>query len=93
MASSLYNLALDFSKELNYTKAIMARQGDKGITVTVKPFLNGLQMDTSGGTFTLKGTTPSNRYVDSVATSGSVSIKWTHFLRVFLQPIHSRVVS
>ncbi|HCR3181771.1 TPA: hypothetical protein ON411_002885, partial [Enterococcus faecium] len=52
-----------------YTKAIMARQGDKGITVTVKPFLNGLQMDTSGGTFTLKGTTPSNRYVDSVATS------------------------
>ncbi|HCD3593865.1 TPA: hypothetical protein NBO28_002786, partial [Enterococcus faecium] len=59
----------DFSKELNYTKAIMARQGDKGITVTVKPFLNGLQMDTSGGTFTLKGTTPSNRYVDSVATS------------------------
>ncbi|HDA6175108.1 TPA: hypothetical protein O5L96_002922, partial [Enterococcus faecium] len=49
--------------------AIMARQGDKGITVTVKPFLNGLQMDTSGGTFTLKGTTPSNRYVDSVATS------------------------
>ncbi|HFQ4206223.1 hypothetical protein, partial [Enterococcus faecium] len=61
--------ALDFSKELNYTKAIMARQGDKGITVTVKPFLNGLQMDTSGGTFTLKGTTPSNRYVDSVATS------------------------
>ncbi|HFQ4099163.1 TPA: hypothetical protein ACGV3G_002747, partial [Enterococcus faecium] len=53
----------------NYTKAIMARQGDKGITVTVKPFLNGLQMDTSGGTFTLKGTTPSNRYVDSVATS------------------------
>ncbi|HAQ6182681.1 TPA: hypothetical protein IX244_002788, partial [Enterococcus faecium] len=35
----------------------------------VKPFLNGLQMDTSGGTFTLKGTTPSNRYVDSVATS------------------------
>ncbi|HBL1468226.1 TPA: hypothetical protein LP239_002574, partial [Enterococcus faecium] len=55
--------------ELNYTKAIMARQGDKGITVTVKPFLNGLQMDTSGGTFTLKGTTPSNRYVDSVATS------------------------
>ncbi|HCR3941063.1 TPA: DUF2479 domain-containing protein, partial [Enterococcus faecium] len=67
--SSLYNLALDFSKELNYTKAIMARQGDKGITVTVKPFLNGLQMDTSGGTFTLKGTTPSNRYVDSVATS------------------------
>ncbi|HFR4261254.1 TPA: hypothetical protein ACHVSL_002824, partial [Enterococcus faecium] len=66
MASSLYNLALDFSKELNYTKAIMARQGDKGITVTVKPFLNGLQMDTSGGTFTLKGTTPSNRYVDSV---------------------------
>ncbi|MCF8699679.1 hypothetical protein L5H80_14595, partial [Enterococcus faecium] len=39
------------------------------ITVTVKPFLNGLQMDTSGGTFTLKGTTPSNRYVDSVATS------------------------
>ncbi|MDV4763887.1 hypothetical protein NNG07_02770 [Enterococcus faecium] len=69
MASSLHNLALDFSKELNYTKAIMARQGDKGITVTVKPFLNGLQMDTSGGTFTLKGTTPSNRYVDSVATS------------------------
>jgi hypothetical protein len=69
MASSLYNLALDFSKELNYTKAIMARQGDKGITVTVKPFLNGLQMDTSGGTFTLKGTTPSNRYVDNVATS------------------------
>lgn len=69
MASSLYNLALDFSKELNYTKAITARQGDKGITVTVKPFLNGLQMDTSGGTFTLKGTTPSNRYVDSVATS------------------------
>ncbi|HCI0755691.1 TPA: hypothetical protein ACQJIS_002662, partial [Enterococcus faecium] len=69
MASSLYNLALDFSKELNYTKAIMARQGDKGITVTVKPFLNGLQMDTSGGTFTLKGTTPSNRYVDSVDTS------------------------
>ncbi|XIN50900.1 hypothetical protein N8C73_08690 [Enterococcus faecium] len=69
MASSLYNLALDFSKELNYTKAIMARQGDKGITVTVKPYLNGLQMDTSGGTFTLKGTTPSNRYVDSVATS------------------------
>lgn len=69
MTSSLYNLALDFSKELNYTKAIMARQGDKGITVTVKPFLNGLQMDTSGGTFTLKGTTPSNRYVDSVATS------------------------
>ncbi|EMF0571700.1 BppU family phage baseplate upper protein [Enterococcus faecium] len=69
MASSLYNLALDFSKELNYTKAIMARQGDKGITVTVKPFLNGLQMDTSGGTFTLKGTTPSNRYVDSVATN------------------------
>ncbi|HFD1667353.1 TPA: hypothetical protein QFP77_000926 [Enterococcus faecium] len=69
MASSLYNLALDFSKELNYTKAIMARQGDKEITVTVKPFLNGLQMDTSGGTFTLKGTTPSNRYVDSVATS------------------------
>ncbi|HFC9229106.1 TPA: hypothetical protein QFT43_000742 [Enterococcus faecium] len=69
MASSLYNLALDFSKELNYTKAIMARQGDKGITVTVKPFLNGLKMDTSGGTFTLKGTTPSNRYVDSVATS------------------------
>ncbi|AFM70835.1 BppU family phage baseplate upper protein [Enterococcus hirae] len=69
MANSLYNLALDFSKELNYTKAIMARQGDKGITVTVKPFLNGLQMDTSGGTFTLKGTTPSNRYVDSVATS------------------------
>lgn len=69
MASSLYNLALDFSKELNYTKAIMARQGDKGITVTVKPFLNGLQMDTSGGTFTLKGTTSSNRYVDSVATS------------------------
>ncbi|WP_241694683.1 coiled-coil domain-containing protein [Enterococcus faecium] len=69
MASSLYNLALDFSKELNYTKAIMARQGDKGITVTVKPFLNGLQMDTSGGIFTLKGTTPSNRYVDSVATS------------------------
>ncbi|EJC3726513.1 hypothetical protein MYY15_002511 [Enterococcus faecium] len=69
MASSLYNLALDFSKELNYTKAIMARQGDKGITVTVKPFLNGLQMDTNGGTFTLKGTTPSNRYVDSVATS------------------------
>ncbi|HBM6187462.1 TPA: hypothetical protein LY677_002908, partial [Enterococcus faecium] len=68
-ASSLYNLALDFSKELNYTKAIMARQGDKGITVTVKPYLNGLQMDTSGGTFTLKGTTPSNRYVDSVATS------------------------
>ncbi|HII4207809.1 TPA: hypothetical protein ACY4KO_003135, partial [Enterococcus faecium 1,230,933] len=59
----------DFSKELNYTKAIMARQGDKGITVTVKPFLNGLQMDTSGGTFTLKGTTPSNRYVDNVATS------------------------
>ncbi|HBM6222395.1 TPA: hypothetical protein LY694_002919, partial [Enterococcus faecium] len=54
---------------LNYTKAIMARQGDKGITVTVKPYLNGLQMDTSGGTFTLKGTTPSNRYVDSVATS------------------------
>ncbi|HBM6193248.1 TPA: hypothetical protein LY680_002925, partial [Enterococcus faecium] len=53
----------------NYTKAIMARQGDKGITVTVKPYLNGLQMDTSGGTFTLKGTTPSNRYVDSVATS------------------------
>ncbi|HCI1571055.1 TPA: hypothetical protein NOD13_002867, partial [Enterococcus faecium] len=41
----------------------------KGITVTVKPFLNGLQMDTSGGTFTLKGTTPSNRYVDNVATS------------------------
>ncbi|MDV4866679.1 hypothetical protein NNH24_13635, partial [Enterococcus faecium] len=38
-------------------------------TVTVKPFLNGLQMDTSGGTFTLKGTTPSNRYVDNVATS------------------------
>ncbi len=69
MASSLYNLALDFSKELNYTKAIMARQGDKGITVTVKPFLNGLKLDTSGGTFTLKGTTPSNRYVDSVATS------------------------
>ena len=69
MARSLYNLALDFSKELNYTKAIMARQGDKGITVTVKPYLNGLQMDTSGGTFTLKGTTPSNRYVDSVATS------------------------
>ncbi|MGG5375969.1 hypothetical protein IGI57_002476 [Enterococcus sp. DIV0213j] len=69
MASSLYNLALDFSKELNYTKAIMARQGDKGITVTVKPFLNGLQMDTSDGTFTLKGTTPSGRYVDSVATS------------------------
>ncbi|MFB0877826.1 BppU family phage baseplate upper protein [Enterococcus lactis] len=69
MASSLYNLALDFSKELNYTKAITARQGDKGITVTVKPFLNGLQMDTSGGIFTLKGTTPSNRYVDSVATS------------------------
>ncbi|ENZ6560500.1 hypothetical protein ACG6R3_002710 [Enterococcus faecium] len=69
MTNSLYNLALDFSKELNYTKAIMARQGDKGITVTVKPFLNGLQMDTSGGTFTLKGTTPSNRYVDSVATS------------------------
>lgn len=69
MANSLYNLALDFSKELNYTQAIMARQGDKGITVTVKPFLNGLQMDTSGGTFTLKGTTPSNRYVDSVATS------------------------
>ncbi|RBT21391.1 BppU family phage baseplate upper protein [Enterococcus faecium] len=69
MTSSLYNLALDFSKELNYTKAIMARQGDKGITVTVKPFLNGLQMDTSGGTFTLKGTTPSNRYVDSVATN------------------------
>lgn len=69
MANSLYNLALDFSKELNYTKAIMARQGDKGITVTVKPFLNVLQMDTSGGTFTLKGTTPSNRYVDSVATS------------------------
>ncbi len=69
MASSLYNWALDFSKELNYTKAIMARQGDKGITVTVKPFLNGLKMDTSGGTFTLKGTTPSNRYVDSVATS------------------------
>ncbi|MCZ4415030.1 BppU family phage baseplate upper protein [Enterococcus lactis] len=69
MASSLYNLALDFSKELNYTKAIMARQGDKGITVTVKPFLNGLKMDTSGGTFTLKGTTPSNRYIDSVATS------------------------
>lgn len=26
-------------------------------------------MDTSGGIFTLKGTTPSNRYVDSVATS------------------------
>jgi hypothetical protein len=69
MASSLYNLALDFSKELNYTKAIMARQGDKGITVTVKPFLNGLQMDTSVGTFTLKGTTPSGRYVDSVAIS------------------------
>lgn len=69
MTSSLYNLALDFSKELNYTKAIMARQGDKGITVTVKPYLNGLQMDTSGGTFTLKGTTPSNRYVDSIATS------------------------
>lgn len=67
--STLYGLNLDFSKELNYTKAIIARQGDKGITVTVKPFLNGLQMDTSGGIFTLKGTTPSNRYVDSVATS------------------------
>lgn len=67
--NSLYKLALDFSKELNYTKAIMARQGDKGIIVSVKPFLNGLQMDTSGATFTLKGTTPSNRYVDSVAIS------------------------
>ena len=69
MMNSLYKLALDFSKELNYTKAIMARQGDKGIIVSVKPFLNGLQMDTSGATFTLKGTTPSNRYVDSVAIS------------------------
>lgn len=69
MANSLYTLALDFSKELNYTKAIMARQGDKGITIEVRPFLSGLKLDTTGATFTLKGTTPKGKYVESVATS------------------------
>lgn len=77
MANSLYNIALDFSKELNYAKAIMARQGDKGVTVEVTPFLNGLAFPTSGVTFTLKATTPSGKYVDSKGTISSGIVKFS----------------
>lgn len=77
MANSLYNIALDFSKELNYAKAIMARQGDKGVTVEVTPFLNGLAFPTSGVTFTLKATTPSGKYVDSKGTVSSGIVKFS----------------
>ncbi|BDP85277.1 hypothetical protein EfmAA610_24870 [Enterococcus faecium] len=69
MASSLYNLALDFSKELNYTKAIMARQGDKGITVTVKPILPILSDLQIFRFDQFQRLNRQHRYVDSVATS------------------------
>lgn len=70
MATTLYELNLDFSKELNYSKAIMARQGDKGVTIAVNAYLHGLPMVTdSNGIFTLKATTPSGLYVDAPTTS------------------------
>lgn len=68
--STLYELNLDFTKELNYTKAIMARQGDKGVQVAVNTYLHGLPfVGEDGGTFTLKATTPSGKYVDAPTTS------------------------
>lgn len=68
--STLYELNLDFTKELNYTKAVMARQGDKGVQVAVNTYLHGLPFaGEPGGTFTLKATTPSGRYVDAPTTS------------------------
>ena len=68
--STLYELNLDFTKELNYTKAIMARQGDKGVQVAVNTYLHGLPfVGEPDGTFTLKATTPSGKYVDASTTS------------------------
>lgn len=64
----LYQLNLDFAKGLNFTKAIMARQGDAGVLVEVHPFMKGVQVVPAGYTFTLKGTTPSGKYVDAVGT-------------------------
>lgn len=64
----LYQLNLDFAKGLNFTKAIMARQGDAGVLVEVHPFMKGVQVVPTGYTFTLKGTTPSGRYVDAAGT-------------------------
>ena len=64
----LYQLNLDFAKGLNFTKAIMARQGDAGVLVEVHPFMKGVQVVPTGYTFTMKGTTPSGRYVDAVGT-------------------------
>lgn len=70
MANSLYTLALDFSKELNYTKAIMARQGDKGITISVDAYLHGLPLvPDEQGIFTMKATTPKGKYVDAPTVS------------------------
>lgn len=75
--STLYELNLDFTKELNYTKAIMARQGDKGVQVAVNTYLHGLPFaGEPGGTFTLKATTPSGRYVDA----STVSVDGNHIV-------------
>lgn len=66
MATNLYELNLDLTKELNYTKAILARQGDIGLTVRVTLFKRGLPLTIkSTDIVTMKGTTPSGKYVDA----------------------------
>lgn len=66
MATTLYELNLDLTKELNYTKAILARQGDIGLTVRVNLFKHGLPLTIkSTDIVTMKGTTPTGKYVDA----------------------------
>jgi hypothetical protein len=68
--TTLYELNLDFAKEMNYSKAVLARQGDKGITITVNGYLHGLPMIADeNGFFTLKATTPTGLYVDASTVS------------------------
>lgn len=68
--TTLYELNLDFAKEMNYSKAVLARQGDKGITITVNGYLHGLPMIADeNGFFTLKATTPTGLYVDAPTVS------------------------
>ena len=68
--TTLYELNLDFAKEMNYSKAVLARQGDKGITITVNGYLHGLPMIADeNGFFTLKATTPTGLYVDAPTLS------------------------
>lgn len=66
---SNYSLVLDFAVNNKYTKGIIARLGDKDVTVDLYPYLNGVKMNTTGGLFTISATTPSGKEVKLTQTS------------------------